>query len=96
MGSTKYTQMIDGFGSNCMFDKIKFIKGLMWNLISMGIVTRYPLCWTHEGDQHLWTFYDRNGNEVLQAVRFTSMYVSENSKIPFKCSQRKKTNNIDI
>ena len=50
MGSRQNTKMIDGIGSNFLFSRINYVTNLMWNLISLGSLTSYPLTWTFKGN----------------------------------------------
>ena len=66
MGSHANTQMINGIGTNFLFPKINHVHNLMWNLISLGVLTQYPLFWKHSGENKDWIFYDSDGNIMLK------------------------------
>ena len=79
MGSVDNTKIIEGIGNNFLFSRMNYVKGLIWNLISLGALTQYPLCWKHSGEGREWTFYDTNGTEMLKAVCYTKnvFYLTE-------------------
>ena len=72
LGSKANTQVIEGVGSNFLFNSIRYVSGLMYNLVALSVLTSYPILWSHKGERNVWTFYDFNGDEVLRAVSYTS------------------------